>query len=264
MATAVEDAQDTQAAQAALITLMLAELNALWDQLDVTGPAEAQRWIEAATAIIEDYAVAMGALAQEMYLAARDDSGAESDFDPAPIEPPPADQVEEMLRWALSPAWTGGSLDEARANLEAGAEKLVLDTGRQTTADAAVEDPAAKGWARVARPDACYFCAMLATRGGVYSDSETALTVGPGSARSGERYHDNCRCLAVPVFEGETYRPPSYVREWDALWKSSTTGHSGKDAVNAFRRALYPKRKKARNAARRERYAEQRHDKANT
>jgi hypothetical protein len=241
MATAVEEAQDAQAAQAALITLMIAELNAIWDQLDIASPAETlEQWIEAATAIIEDYAVAMGALAQEMYLAARDDSGAESDYDPAPIEPPSDDEIEEMLRWALSEAWNDGSLDDARDNLEAGAEKLVLDTGRQTTAEAAVEDPQARGWARVARPDACSFCLLLATRGGVYDSHDTAT-----ETISGESYHSHCRCVAVPVFEGTPYELPGYLQRWRRIYYESARGYSGKDALNAFRRAVYRERRKA-------------------
>jgi len=254
VAAAVEDAQQLQEAQAALIVLLLSDLDVLWDRLD---EETLDMWIEAAAAVIEEYAVAMGALAQEMYEAARDDAGVDSEFDLAPIEPPERDQIEAVLRWATSEMWSGGSPEDARDNVEAGAEKLVLDTGRQTAADASVEDPAAQGWARIARPNACYFCRMLATRGGVYSDSDTALIVGPGRERSGERYHDNCRCLAVPVFEGETFQPPGYVREWTALWKSSTKGKSGKAAINAFRRAIYPEHKGARNARRRELYPDQ-------
>lgn len=36
-----------------------------------------------------------------------------------------------------------------------------------------------------------------------------------GSASRGSRYHDNCRCIAVPVRPGQSYEPPDYVARWD-------------------------------------------------
>lgn len=259
--TAVDDAQDLQQAQAELIVLLLSELDVLWDQLDIANPSESlEAWIEAATSVIQEYAVMAGALSQELYLDAREDAGAESEFDPAPIDPPSEEQIESVLRWATSELWTGGSVEDARDRLDAGAEKLVLDTARDTTAADSIEDPAAAGWARIARPDACYWCAMLATRGvkdgrGVYSDRDTALIAGPGSKRSGKSYHDNCRCVAVPIFQGQDYKAPAYVQQWWELWNSSTKGKSGDEAMNAFRRALHPQRKDAINERRRARYA---------
>lgn len=257
MATVTEDAQDLQAAQQELIALMLAELDLLWGSLDPANPDTVASWIEAVTAVVEDYSIAIGSLSQEMYLDAREDAGLESEFDPAVIEPPAIEQVEESLRWAISELWSGGSKDDAWERLEGAATKLVLDVGRTVTAEAAVEDPQARGWVRIARPDACYFCRMLAiraaARGWLYTSRDTALEAGPGSKRPGQKYHDHCRCVAAPVFDGQDYEPPDYVRDWLALWNSSTDGKSGRKAVNAFRRAVYPEIKDARNARRRRR-----------
>lgn len=257
MATAVEEAQDLQAAQQELIALLLSELDLLWGQLNAD---TLEPWIEAATAIIEDYAIAVASLAQELYLDARDDAGLDSEFDLPPIEAPPPEQIEAALRWATSELWSGGSRDEAWERLGGAATKLVLDAGRQATAVAAVEDPQARGWVRIARPDACYFCRMLAiraaARGWLYTSRDTALEAGPGSKRPGQRYHDHCRCVAVAVFEGQDYEAPGYVREWLKVWNASTEGKSGKKAINAFRRAVYPEIKDARNRARRESLAD--------
>lgn len=58
-------------------------------------------------------------------------------------------------------------------------------------------------WIRVAHPGACSFCQMLATRGTVingkvsgsaYSSRESALRT-----NKGKKYHDNCRCTAIPA-----------------------------------------------------------------
>lgn len=251
MTAIAEDAQDMQAAQQELIAILLSELDLLWDQLDPQNlPETLDPWIEAVTAVIEDYAVAIGALAQDMYLDAREDAGFESEFDPGTIEPPDVEQIETALRWAVSELVRGGDKDAAWERLDGAATKLVLDAGRDATAVAAVEDPQARGWVRVARPDACYFCRMLAirpaARGWLYTSRETAETKADGS-----KYHDHCKCVAAPVFEGQDYDPPAYVRDWLKLWNSSTEGKAGKKAVNAFRRAVYPEIKDARNARRR-------------
>lgn len=37
-----------------------------------------------------------------------------------------------------------------------------------------------------------------------------------GNQSHGDRYHDHCHCIAVPVRPGTSYEPPSYVHDWDA------------------------------------------------
>lgn len=36
-----------------------------------------------------------------------------------------------------------------------------------------------------------------------------------GNQRLGDRYHDNCKCLAVPVRPGSTWSPPAYYAKWE-------------------------------------------------
>ncbi|WP_443094827.1 VG15 protein [Rothia koreensis] len=88
---------------------------------------------------------------------------------------------------------------------------------------------------RVARPGCCAFCAMLASRGAQYCSERQALYAGSGpegteskltgrfrndgrpilkpgadgrgdgmraSRRAGEKFHDKCQCIAVPLAEG--------------------------------------------------------------
>lgn len=61
-------------------------------------------------------------------------------------------------------------------------------------------------WARLLRPSAdrpaCGFCIVCAARGPVYSSLEAALTRDGSSL---ERYHDNCRCVAVPVYSSRSW-----------------------------------------------------------
>ena len=55
--------------------------------------------------------------------------------------------------------------------------------------------------------DTCKFCAMLASRGAVYSSEETA----------GKEIHENCHCTCVPSWGGsdiEGYDPEEYYDRW--------------------------------------------------
>ncbi|MFE3572387.1 hypothetical protein ACFXON_23480, partial [Bacillus subtilis] len=104
--------------------------------------------------------------------------------------------------------------------------------------------------ARHARADACAFCALMASRGAVYtSEAAAERVVGRGKEMSladrraraaghsrvnghtaaggkrtrgtqalGDRYHDFCNCVAVEVRPGEEYDPPDYVRKWDEAY----------------------------------------------
>jgi len=103
-----------------------------------------------------------------------------------------------------------------------------LNGGRETITQTGLADPAAEGFARVTDGDPCAFCAMLASRGAVYKSEATANF----------KPHDRCGCQPEPVFDVQRYKMTPHMRELNALWVSSTAGKSGKDAVNAFRRAL--------------------------
>lgn len=97
-------------------------------------------------------------------------------------------------------------------------------------------DPLKPRFARVpSGSETCRFCIMLASRGFVYHSKETA---GEGS-----HYHANCDCRIVPGFDGETmvagYDPDALYDQWK---------HPEK----------YPELQEARNARRRELYAEKR------
>ena len=92
----------------------------------------------------------------------------------------------------------------------------MLNQSRTAIIDAVRADSEAKGWARVTEPGACYFCAMLATRGAVYKTRETA------SFEAHRRYENgtggDCRCHAEPVFNA--YEPTAEIRQWQADYQN--------------------------------------------
>ena len=79
------------------------------------------------------------------------------------------------------------------------------------------------GWSRVTSGKPCAFCAMLASRGPIYSERTVHF-----------RAHDGCSCSAMAVWnrdDGWTEQARTYQR----LWKETAKGD---DPVNAFRRAI--------------------------
>jgi hypothetical protein len=117
--------------------------------------------------------------------------------------------------------------DRALTTVSGAATRIALDGGRQTVVLSVQQDQRALGWMRVIRPGACAFCAMLASRGPVYKTSETA-------GDDTNRFHDHCGCVIEPVYSRDTTWPES-SRAAERLWMSSTSGKSGREAINAFR-----------------------------
>lgn len=46
-----------------------------------------------------------------------------------------------------------------------------------------------------------------------------------GNAALGSKYHDHCRCIAVPVRAGTTYEPPDYVQQWEQDYMDAVGAH---------------------------------------
>lgn len=110
-------------------------------------------------------------------------------------------------------------VETARASM-----RYVLDGGRTTITRSVAADPRSIGWARVASGSACAFCAMLASRGPVYSAGSVDFEA-----------HKGCGCGAEPVFRQDAEWPPN-ARDYKQMWSDS--GAQGPDALNTFRRHL--------------------------
>ena len=42
-----------------------------------------------------------------------------------------------------------------------------------------------------------------------------------GNQQHGEKYHRNCRCMAVAVRAGDTYEPPAHVQQWEQDYQAA-------------------------------------------
>lgn len=78
-----------------------------------------------------------------------------------------------------------------------------------------------------------------------------------GSRSLGEKYHDHCRCVAVPIRAGNSYTPPDYVQQWEQDYIEAYSQESGtKDIINHMRRDDYARNKDTINAQQRKWYRE--------
>lgn len=115
-------------------------------------------------------------------------------------------------------------------SLAGSAQRLALAGARETVERTVRRSSEIVGWRRVTDGDPCAWCAMLASRGAVYKSAASA-----GDPRAGGTpYHDHDGCTAEPLYEHED-EPPEVAALYQQ-WLDATTGHSGKAAVNAFRR----------------------------
>ena len=177
---------------------MLRILMRLWRTIDVTRLADTvQPFADAASVVVGEGFTRSAKTAGLYYLTTRP-SGITTVEVPE-VFPQPAEVNAARLRGAglagiLNARRAGFSPQAAAQNgfvkVAGTASRLVLDGGRQTILQTAVQDPAASGrWQRIAGPNACEFCQMLADRGPVYSDDTADFSS-----------HDHCGCSASPEF----------------------------------------------------------------
>jgi hypothetical protein len=205
-------------------------------------------------ATIGPFLAASGRLGAQWYHLSAPHAG----FAVAPAPTPPPEQLAASVRWAFGAPTETDTDTKPRNPFEAlsqSTERHVYDANRDTVVLNANREKVM--YARYASTTACAFCRLLATRDTLYSDKgvvtdpttgkQKLVVVGRsgrprGTRAMGTDYHDNCKCLAVPVRPGEVYHPPSYVDKWrdeyTVAYKDPDT-HSFKDIVNHMRRQEY-------------------------
>jgi hypothetical protein len=211
----------------------VARLWAVFDPADAAGSAEALSGPLRALAV-QARSTSAG-LSTGYYPRFRAAEGVPGTFAPVAAAPLVEEAVATSLRVAglvgFRRAVAAGRVPEvasriAMVGVSGAVSRMALDGGRSVVVGSSVADPRASGWARVASARACAFCAMLASRGPVYSEDTADFDA-----------HDHCACAAEPVF-GDAYEWPPTSRRYADVWAESTAGLSGADARKAFRAAL--------------------------
>src|SRR5690242_8477364 len=227
-------AEEHQAGQEALVSLIPAVLREAWPLLDVHNiKGTMPQFLAAVKAIVARYGSASAAGALDYYRRERLAAGVKTATPTLRIAPGPADDViEKAIGWATSDLYgpvTPESEAKAFNTVASQVAQLVLDQGRDTIIDNALNDKAAKGWARVTEQGACSFCIMLALRAGagfLYTSKRSASFLAHTKQPDGSG--GDCRCHAEPVFT--QYEPSYRMRQMQALWTDATRGRSGHDA----------------------------------
>lgn len=119
----------------------------------------------------------------------------------------------------LRDAYSADVKDVAARKVAGATSRHVMNGGRQSIYESVKADPKALGYVRVTKPDPCFFCAMLASRGLVYThdsfDESDARFTGDGNVK----VHDSCSCALKPAYRRDDPmldRSKEFRKLWDA------------------------------------------------
>lgn len=251
MATLLEHARSLQSIIGDLSTLAVRDLVQLFTQHDDGSDHFGELLRGTFGEIVRPYARAAGAITAQWYRELLPDN----DFLPTPIVDLPDARIDRTVDWSLNAPGEARPLDR----LAGSSKRMVADASRTTVVRNAEQEGVK--WVRLAAPDACAFCKVLALRGAVYNTYgveedelgvQRTVVVGRngrprGKRQIGESYHDHCRCVAVPVRAGQEWNPPDYVDDWQQQYRDAAKeaggSHSLKDILSKMRAA-----ERARNA----------------
>lgn len=231
----------TEAYRLTQATVSAQTVNALltvWELLDPAAlDATLAGWLTAAVPVVEAHHQQSARLAVGYYKAIRDMSGARGTYAPIILDPDLRAITTSLTVTgpaSIKSATAKGirlvdAVDTAKGRSLAAASRQALAGGRSTVGHSISHDSACLGWARVTSGRCCAFCAMLASRGPVYGDGR--------KAGSNKQWHDACHCITQPVYQADAPWPPDSER-FRAMWDDATSGQSGADAINAFRRTF--------------------------
>lgn len=260
----LDDARALQLGLGDLSTLTVNDLALLWRSLYEQGMdpvALRDALLAAVPELLVPYEVAAGELTASWY----EDLQPKSPFIAKPAAVAPIEAIQASTRWALGPLFspTSSPIGSPLVLLSGMAKRRVFDASRQTVLDNADAEGGVK-YARYASRTACEFCRLLATRGEVYASAAAATRVAGrgksaatnfradgsrkrggqakgvrvrGSQKSGDKFHDHCKCIAVAVRPGTAYEPPSYVQQWDEQYIEASRGGGDTKAILARMRA---------------------------
>ena len=173
-----------------LSALAEADLRAFWKQFDT--PDKARNALrELLPLLVSTYGIAAATLAADFYDETRAELNVNGRFSAVVDELGDDFGTDELARWGVAPLYAAKPDWKAAETLVAGGlQRRIVDRARDVITTSSVADPQARGWQRSASMG-CAFCQMIASRGAVFTQSSVVFAS-----------HDNCRCVAVPAFDG--------------------------------------------------------------
>lgn len=143
--------------------------------------------------IVESYGQAAASVTADWYDELRVDTGVRPGF-AAVVPEPKTSGTAALVNWADVQATTE---DAVQALIVGGVQRRITNYSRDVLTVSSVRDPRARGWMRVGSGE-CGFCAMLVSRGAVYTKSSVSFAS-----------HDNCHCSAAPAWSPHQTREVS-------------------------------------------------------
>lgn len=205
----------------------------LWQVKDLPVAEVRDLLIQVMPELVDPYLQAAGELSATWYEDLRREVGARGTFyATTPSRGVQTSRANAVSRWAVDPlvatADAAGDPESVLRRLGGSVHRMIFDAARGAIEGNVVRDPVRVGYQRMPRADCCAFCGMVASRGAVYRSSKSAGgVVGRGSIRTGldaagertgggigggvkargtmnlgDRYHDDCQCVVMPVFFG--------------------------------------------------------------
>lgn len=148
--------------------------------------------------LLDPYAQSAGELAAVMVEDLRAESGRSGTFYASvDVEPMSTEVADRRARWAVG-ALVDESLDSSMLTRLSGiADRVIFDGSRDTVRTNAGRDRVM--YQRMASPDCCAFCAMLTSRGAVYTKATGQRR---GKNQKQDKFHDDCNCVLTAVYPG--------------------------------------------------------------
>lgn len=164
-----------------LFQLAEAEILILWQQMLANGEDALQDLLPE---LIATFGLAAASVAADFYEEVREQEDVKKRFSPI-IEEPKDFGARQLISWALA---TSEDDEKAKTKIIGGTQRRVVNQARNVITLSSIADPSAKGWMRIGG-GACGFCAMLISRGAVYTEKSVEFAS-----------HDHCGCSAAPAF----------------------------------------------------------------
>lgn len=227
-------------AQARIGADTVRRMAAVWPLLDTSNlDATFERWLIAVRPLVNAQRTASARLAASYYTTFRT---LEVGADVTPVTPTMATLVDQetlvtsmlvtgpaSIRSALARGVRfETAVQTAQANSARSAARHAMNGGRDTVVNTIRSDRSALGYARTTSGRACAFCALLASRGPVYSKESVDFQA-----------HDGCYCGAEPIYR-ELPRSawPGGAQRYRQIYDEVAKGLPAKEAQAAFRKAL--------------------------
>lgn len=231
---AQSDLEEFRAATASLSSLVRAEVQDLFNSLDLSRPEAARdALLEFIPVLTEEYGLAAAGLAAEWYEELRAASGAKGTFRATMAPAVEAAVVGAQVRFHAGHLWTP-TPQAALSTLLTSVDKFVKQPARDTMRSNARREGVR--YARVPKGSkTCAFCLTLASRDAVYTSKKSA-------GGDGNDFHGDCNCVVMRIGANEDYPadylPDNYYEMYQAA--RDEAGSNSLNDITAAMRRLHP------------------------